>query len=597
MSVRGEGASSEYGPWNPGIVSPLPDELRRHCTIFLPENVATSLSTALELHDLTGLEPRELVAFRPSRLALHELLIRVTADLSVPDGVRVEDLGRNFREMTRTILTRYIVPRLDGICDSFESVRHELAMLIDFELGIASEGMSAPAKVKRGGLAGIFRRRQGFDSGSGAASRWEMRLPQWNMRVSAGSELQAAAYRALAHVVGAMLRRHGGPWGSPRIVAVIATNVACNEYGSDVVGRVIEPLLLLAVQQEGYRLLPAQQAPVIMNTKGPSASGKSTLRPLQKELASHIGVNWSDFALISPDIWRKQLLDYDSLGAHFKYAGGFTGEELQIVDQKLDRYVARKAAHGKTSHLLIDRFRFDSFGADSDEPGSNLLTRFGQVIFLFFMITPPQSLVERAWMRGLDVGRYKAVDDTLAHGVEAYSGMPELFFTWARRADKHVHFEFLDNSVRRGERPRTVAFGNNDTINVLDITCMLDIERYRKANINATHAQILYLDGASLAAEKNLQFLQQCIDRFRNVNFAEQATGRIYLKIESGCVVWADRELLARTLAGADAAAALASFAKALGEQRNAATERQIFLQSLPASVQVPTLGRWGCSD
>jgi hypothetical protein len=200
-------------------------------------------------------------------------------------------------------------------------------------------------------------------------------------------------------------------------------------------------------------------------------------------------------------------------------------------------------------------------------------------------------------MRGLDVGRYKAVDDTLAHGVEAYSGMPELFFTWARRADKHVHFEFLDNSVRRGERPRTVAFGNNDTINVLDITCMLDIERYRKANINATHAQILYLDGASLAAEKNLQFLQQCIDRFRNVNFAEQATGRIYLKIESGCVVWADRELLARTLAGADAAAALASFAKALGEQRNAATERQIFLQSLPASVQVPTLGRWGCSD
>ena len=23
-----------------------------------------------------------------------------------------------------------------------------------------------------------------------------------------------------------------------------------------------------------------------------------------------IGIQWSDFALISPDIWRKQLLDY-----------------------------------------------------------------------------------------------------------------------------------------------------------------------------------------------------------------------------------------------------------------------------------------------
>ena len=100
------------------------------------------------------------------------------------------------------------------------------------------------------------------------------------------------------------------------------------------------------------------------------------------------------------------------------------------------------------SHLLIDRFRFDSFAPDSDEAGSNLLTRFGQIVYLFFMITPPASLVERAWNRGLEVGRYKAVDDTLAHGVEAYSGMPELFFTWVARRDKRVHFEFLDNSVR-----------------------------------------------------------------------------------------------------------------------------------------------------
>ena len=163
-------------------------------------------------------------------------------------------------------------------------------------------------------------------------------------------------------------------------------------------------------------------------------------------------MRWSDFALISPDIWRKQLLDYATLGPAYKYGGAFTGEELQIVDQKLDRYMARKAERGEMSHLLIDRFRFDSFAPDSDEAGSNLLTRFGHSVYLFFMITPPESLVERAWKRGLEVGRYKAVDDTLAHGVEAYSGMPQLFFTWVRRTDKRVHFEFLDNSVPLGER-------------------------------------------------------------------------------------------------------------------------------------------------
>jgi len=66
------------------------------------------------------------------------------------------------------------------------------------------------------------------------------------------------------------------------------------------------------------------------------------LRPLQKDLAGAIGVEWRDFALISPDIWRKQLLDYASLGDAYKYAGAFTGEELQIIDSKLDRHMARK---------------------------------------------------------------------------------------------------------------------------------------------------------------------------------------------------------------------------------------------------------------
>ena len=213
--------------------------------------------------------------------------------------------------------------------------------------------------------------------------------------------------------------------------------------------------------------------------------------------------------LISPDIWRKQLLDYASLGDAYKYAGAFTGDELHIVDLKLDRYMARKAMRGGMTHLLIDRFRFDSFAPDSVEAGSNLLTRFGQIVYLFFMITPPASLVERAWKRGFEVGRYKAVDDVLAHGVEAYAGMPGLFFTWANRTDKRVHFEFLDNSVSVGERPRTVAFGWNDVLNVLDISCMLGIERYQRVDIDARGPESLYADPSLLAPTKNAAYLEE----------------------------------------------------------------------------------------
>ena len=224
----------------------------------------------------------------------------------------------------------------------------------------------------------------------------------------------------------------------------------------------------------------------MINTKGASASGKSTLRPLQKRLAGDIGARWSDFALISPDIWRKQLLDYGSLGRSVQvrrrvHRGGVADRRPQA---RCATWRASTRA-GNMSHLLIDRFRFDSFAPDSDEEGSNLLTRFGQTVYLFFVITPPEQLVERAWKRGLEFGRYKAVDDTLAHAVEAYTGIPNVFFTWVRRSDKRIRFEFLDNTVALGERPRTVAFGDNETVNVLDVKGMLDIDRYGRVFVDA----------------------------------------------------------------------------------------------------------------
>ncbi len=406
--------------------------------------------------------------------------------------------------------------------------------------------------------------------------------------------LRRAACRALARVASALFVRHGRIWADRDTIAALAEDLACNAYGSEEIGRLLEPLLVKAVALEGFTLLPRQDQPVVMNTKGASASGKSTLRPRQKELAEAIGVRWSEFALISPDIWRKQLLDYATLGPAYKYGGAFTGEELQIIDQKLDRYMARKAERGEMTHLLIDRFRFDSFAPDSEEAGSNLLTRFGHSVYLFFMITPPESLVERAWNRGLEVGRYKAVDDTLGHGIEAYSGMPQVFFTWVRRTDKHVHFEFLDNSVRMGERPRTVAFGSNGVLHVLDVKCMLDVERYRRVNVDATGPQDLYPEREMLRPERNTGFLRQCIEQFGEVSFADQATGRIYLSIASGAPVWCDRDALHLAVASVDARAGIGVAAAAAQIDALPPAGAPRYLGRPPGAQRFDTLGAWG---
>jgi hypothetical protein len=55
------------------------------------------------------------------------VLIRVTADLSVPDGSKIEDLGINFRRMTRAILARCVDPRIDEITSVYDTLRLQLA--------------------------------------------------------------------------------------------------------------------------------------------------------------------------------------------------------------------------------------------------------------------------------------------------------------------------------------------------------------------------------------------------------------------------------------------------------------------------------------
>jgi len=597
LTHAGDVGDTHFDPWNPGLESRIPSHLRHLSTLFRDENVFTSLARAEELHDLTGMALADLVALRPQRLALHEVLIRVTADLSVPDGTRIEDLGINFREMTRSILSRHVDPAMGEIVSRYDALRRELVGTIESELArlFPEACASSSGQPRRAGWRGLL---SGVASAPVVAEKADQEgspASQWEAKArSATDAVHRAALRAMAKVVSALLVRHGRIWGGRELIASLATDLACNDCAGDEIGRLLEPRLLEAARREGYKLLPAQEAPLVMNTKGASASGKSSLRPLQRKLAGVIGANWSDFALISPDIWRKQLLDYDTLGPAHKYAGAFTGDELRIVDQKLDRYMARKAERGAMSHLLIDRFRFDSFAPDSDEAGSNLLTRFGRTVYLFFMITPPASLVERAWQRGLEVGRYKAVDDTLAHAVEAYSGMPELFFTWVRRADKRVHFEFLDNSVKLGARPRTVAFGWNDVLNVLDVQCLLDVERFRRVKIDAMTPGALYDDPGMLEPQRNTGFIRRCVESFRTVNFAAQKTGKVYLRLEAGVPAWIDRDALAQAIDDDDTRAGIAAAAPGALRGNVPARGDATFLRDVLGNAPVHTLGAWG---
>ena len=593
--------SAEYGPWNPGIDSALPAAFMPLATVFNTANVFGTIAQLQELRDFCGLPLEALSMFRPERLALHEVLIRVMADLSVPDGERYEDLGVNFRRMTARIMKDHVAPRLPAIERAFHEFREAAHGFLKDALAarvVPESSALAETGSARWSLPGLLGARRPSRSrlpaaAPTAAEQDASRIEALRRRSqSTADPFEAACYRALVAATDAVFATHGRLIRGSDLTAAVALRLVCNDHGSRVVGAVIDELMPAAVERESYRWLPPQTHPMVMNVKGASASGKSTMRPLEKQLARKLGVNWEDFALISPDIWRKYLLDYVSLGPAHRYAGTLTGMELAIIDRKLDRYMAHKATVGNLPHLLIDRFRFDSFSSKPDEEnGSRLLTRFGTDVHMFFMITPPEETIERAWTRGLQVGRYKAVDDLLAHNVEAYTGIPGLFFTWALHEDKRIHFEFLDNSVPEGHRPRTVAFGSNGVMNILDPSGLLDVDRYRKINVNAKRPCEIYARLPSKDEDFQAIFMKECVHRIPRVTFASQDTGDIYARTVNGELVYWDARRFDRALSDRRSRAAVATVLRARQDLVGGGCAEPSHLDPRDNL----TLGEWGC--
>lgn len=547
INIAEQGAKCDA--WNPGISSKIPTSLQPLITLFRDEVSSVGYQQIKELSDCFGLKEAELIAFRPERLVIHELLIRVTSDLSVPDGPNYEDLGINLRSMVSTIFHKFALPEMPTIDQAFtdemsranEYINSQLAEQI-FERASESDNTTAKASW----LGQLFGRNTKTSTRSVPTEPVEMQaLLQWR-KLSETETDPSRQYclSALIKVVSAMVGHRGRLLNEPELIAKICTNTAGNLIGAEVVAKLIDPVFRKAVETQKYRVLPTQKKPVVLNVKGASAAGKSTIRPKQRELVDELGIAFEDFALISPDYWRKFLLDYDSLGDDHKYAAMLTGQELEIIDKKLDRYMTEKADKEGISHLLIDRFRFDSFNVGKGQSnGSKLLSRFGDQIFMFFVVTPPKETVVRAWERGKSTGRYKAVDDLLYHNVEAFTGMPALFLSWVKSTNKHVHFEFLDNDVPKDQRPKTAAFGWNNSMTILDIKLMLNIDLYRKINVEATNADEVLSKNKGTKFIVN-EFLKHCIEKIDEVKFAEADTAKVYVQFQKGKVVWCDKGCL-----------------------------------------------------
>lgn len=524
----------EYSAWNPGLSANLPKELCSLETIYQAPNVYTRYDEVQEIANLTGLKPEHLVGFTSRRLVMHELIVRVGANIHIPEAEQEEDFGINFRHIINNILGQHIAPLYDDIEDQFQ--RLSVAVKLEVDRLLAEEVM-LETPLKTAIKKSLWPWGKKLVTKTLILSGEEIQFKAINqlkvIGVACVDPLIKAVYKSSYQILGSVASTRGLIGNDRDFMSRIICRHVLNNYGSFMVGKLIEPAIDLAVAANSYQLLPRVSNPVIISLKGASAAGKSTLRPLLKKTMGQRGINSSLYGIISPDIWRRQLLDYETLGPHYKYSGRFTSNEVNIIDAKLDRYIRRKGQQNQTiPNILVDRFRFDSFSTEQVQKVLHgTYAKYAHIMYMYFVITPPEETVERGWIRGQQRGRYKSVEDFLGHSVEAYQGIPKLIFKWLVHTSPRYEFTFFDNSVPNGQFPLTSVTGNQKGMQVFDPMVFVNIERYQKINIYAKSLQQVYPSAERMSIANNITFFSQCLKRFPYVAFSLKQGAEPYLII------------------------------------------------------------------
>lgn len=191
--------------------------------------------------------------------------------------------------MSERVYKGFVLPQRASIVRTFDQVRYDAR--IEIESLLASEVFTESDSNIRvlGKLARLLGARP-TKAAQPTKTENALRLAyQW--KDERNEDVPSASRRALGRVLGSIVATRGALLVDRDVISKIAEGMVLNRLGSAAVGKRVEELFEQAVRAERYRKLPRQSAPVFLNTKGASASGKSTIRPRQRRMAESLGLD------------------------------------------------------------------------------------------------------------------------------------------------------------------------------------------------------------------------------------------------------------------------------------------------------------------
>ena len=172
-------------------------------------------------------------------------------------------------------------------------------------------------------------------------------IAECDQRAGAASDpMLKRSYRALARVMSPLFSAHGHAWGTRDLIVPLRATSPATSWratrsaayrAATPAGRRTGRLWLAAAAGTAHR--HQHQGRFRLGQEHPAAAAEEACGRDRRELER--------FCADQPGYLAQTAARLRLARGAYKYAGAFTAEELQIVDQKLDRYMARKYRAGR----------------------------------------------------------------------------------------------------------------------------------------------------------------------------------------------------------------------------------------------------------
>ena len=239
--------NNKHDAWNPGLLSTIPPHLNNLITLFNKDNAFASYVNTQEAMHLTGLSMARLADLNFERMAVHELLIRVTAELSVPDGPSYEYLGLQLRGMVETIHHQYLKPEMSSLSQAYDAFRAEGKKdLLSILAGEIKTNPPQDQKQNKGWL-GWLKPKKTKKTGASTLSRDQAdlnKIQEWTNNAHGEADPKRSAQLAsLAEIGRGILGQRGRLSPDHDLMADLALRLYCQDYGTLEVRRLVATCL------------------------------------------------------------------------------------------------------------------------------------------------------------------------------------------------------------------------------------------------------------------------------------------------------------------------------------------------------------------